>query len=101
MLKVVQQECYEQKNLQVLAQELQRLGTADSALRGLVVRGLVVGDGPYSVVQLLSYYRAKDVRIEDSSVALKMKALIPALGRPTKVKTDQNNYRYFGLCFHA
>ena len=94
MLKVVQQECYEQKNLQVLAQELQRLGTADSALR-------VVGDGPYSVVQLLSYYRAKDVRIEDSSVALKMKALIPALGRPTKVKTDQNNYRYFGLCFHA
>ena len=49
MLKVVQQECYEQKNLQVLAQELQRLGTADSALRGLVV-----GDGPYSVVQLLS-----------------------------------------------
>ena len=96
MLKVVQQECYEQKNLQVLAQELQRLGTADSALRGLVV-----GDGPYSVVQLLSYYRAKDVRIEDSSVALKMKALIPSLGRPTKVKTDQNNYRYFGLCFHA
>ena len=97
MLKVVQQECYEQKNLQVLAQELQRLGTADSALRGLVV-----GDGPYSVVQLLSYYyRAKDVRIEDSSVALKMKALIPALGKPTKVKTDQNNYRYFGLCFHA
>ena len=96
MLKVVQQECYEQKNLQVLAHELQRLGTSDSALRGLVV-----GDGPYSVVQLLSYYRAKDVRIEDSSVALKMKALIPALGRPTKVKTDQNNYRYFGLCFHA
>ena len=96
MLKVVQQECYEQKNLQVLAQELQRLGTADSGLRGLVV-----GDGPYSVVQLLSYYRAKDVRIEDSSVALKMKALIPALWRPTKVKTDQNNYRYFGLCFHA
>ena len=80
----------------MLAQELQRLGTADSALRGLVV-----GDGPYSVVQLLSYYRAKDVRIEDSSVALKMKALIPAFGRPTKVKTDQNNYRYFGLCFHA
>eukprot|EP00959_Pyramimonas_sp_CCMP1952_P141029 2951572-Pyramimonas_sp.AAC.1 len=42
------------------SQKSKGLGTADTSLRRLE-------DGPYSVVKLLSYYRQKDVRIEDSS----------------------------------